>query len=945
MAQTSNLTGQLRLGHLNVYHLSSKIQDVTSFFNNTHVFHIFGLSETRLKARIPTNHITIPNYSIYRKDASLTNPLHAGLVVYVHNSICMNTRRRVDLESDIVENVWIELTLKNTRCLIGHIYRNPASNPDWFDAFTSMMDKVQNMKCPVIMMGDFNIDYLKNHPVWESTIALFGLHQLVDSPTRVTPTSSTLIDHIYTDHPHIVSSVDVPAIGISDHYSVCCTVSCKDTPLLNKTKHSSIVYRCFKHFNEQSFLLDLSLIPFNYVYNIDDPDLAFSYFIKSFLTIANKHAPLKEKRVRQQTLPPWFTPEIKKAMFTRDTFKKQKQFEEYKKARNRVNNLVRQAKRNYFHKLASSQKDICAMWRAVNTLTGKKHSVNNKFPSRLTPDTLNDFFVSVASRTLEQMQCMRNNEGNYEVPNQLKAFCNRQNPENEALSIPFLSVHEVGKLISKMDNKKSVGLDSINAQLLKLSLPYIVEPLTYIYNLCIQKNIFPTNLKTAKLIPIPKTKTMSDCPSDYRPISILSILSKPLERHIHKHMLDFFEKHNLFHPYQSGFRKYHSCQTAITRLIDLWLNALDKRQMVGTVFLDLSKAFDLVNHNLLMKKLSAYNMSKNTLLLLKSYLTDRTQLVQLNGTHSHEKPVLCGVPQGSILGPLLFCVFINDLPLNISSALVQCDMFADDDTLHASSENVCEIQHELQQSLNKVSEWCSTNLMALNPSKSKCMLIATRQKHQRQLPGLDLNINSKSVEQVSEHRLLGVTVDSQLKWQTHIENICKKIAKNVYLLSKIKDIVNCEAKRMFFFAHIMSHLNYVSNVWDGSAEVHIKLLQSLHKRAVKMLTYGSPPETNIYKKVQILPLKKQLLYNKNVLVYRTLFRKTPSYLRHLITCSERSPGLNHRLRLPKPRIDLYKTSFAFSGSFSWNELPTSVKASRSLPSFKKSVFKYLMNAN
>ena len=301
-----------------------------------------------------------------------------------------------------------------------------------------------------------------------------------------------------------------------------------------------------------------------------------------------------------------------------------------------------------------------------------------------------------------------------------------------------------------------MGLDTVSIQLLKIALPYIVEPLTYIYNLCIQKNTFPSNLKKAKVIPIPKTKTMSDCPSDYRPISILSILSKPIERHIHKHMLKFFENHKLFHPYQSGFRENHSCQTAITRLTDTWLSALNRRQMAGAVFLDLSKAFDLVNHNILLTKLSIYNIDKNSLLFFKSYLCNRSQCVQLNGTFSDQKSVLCGVPQGSVLGPLLFCIFINDLPLCISSPLVQCDMFADDDTLHASSDNVEEIRNELQCSLSEVLKWCNTNRMALNPSKSKCMLIATRQKHQRQLPTLDLTLNSKPVKQVSEHRLSGV---------------------------------------------------------------------------------------------------------------------------------------------------------------------------------------------
>ena len=344
-----------------------------------------------------------------------------------------------------------------------------------------------------------------------------------------------------------------------------------------------------------------------------------------------------------------------------------------------------------------------------------------------------------------------------------------------------------------------------------------------------------------------------------------------------------------------------------------------------------------------MKKLSVYNISETTLLLLKSYLTGRNQCVQVNGTLSAEKPVLCGVPQGSILGPLLFCIFINDLPLCISSSSVQCDMFADDDTLHASGENVWEIRNALQTSVHNVSEWCDDNLMALNPSKSKCMLIATRQKHQKKLPTLDLTLNSECVKQVSEHRLLGVTIDDQMKWQAHTETVSKKIARNIYLLSKIKDIANYEAKRMFFFAHVMSHLNYVSNAWDGSAEVHMKLLQSLHKRAIKMLRYESSYKgENLYQKLNILPLNKQLLYNKSVLMFRTLIGKSPSYLLDFITLSERSDSI-HRLLLPKPRIDLYKTSFSFSGSTVWNDLPTCVKASRSLSQFKKNSFKHYMS--
>ena len=157
-------------------------------------------------------------------------------------------------------------------------------------------------------------------------------------------------------------------------------------------------------------------------------------------------------------------------------------------------------------------------------------------------------------------------------------------------------------IYSKLDNKKSTGCDGISVKLLKIALPYIAETLTYIYNLCIQKNVFPTAFKTAKVIPLPKAKTISTDLNDYRPISILSVLTKPLERHIHKHLTDFLETHQLFHSFQSGFRCGHSCQTAVTRLPDTWLSAFNNRQMSGAVFLDFRKAFDLVHHDILLKR-------------------------------------------------------------------------------------------------------------------------------------------------------------------------------------------------------------------------------------------------------------------------------------------------------------------------------------------------------
>ena len=192
-----------------------------------------------------------------------------------------------------------------------------------------------------------------------------------------------------------------------------------------------------------------------------------------------------------------------------------------------------------------------------------------------------------------------------------------------------MTVLDVGKLIENLKNSKTLGPDNIPPNLLKLSLPFIVEPLTYIYNLSIDKRIFQNPLKQAKVIPIPKTKDVSQ-PQNLRPISLLPILSKPLERHIHKHLYGHLEKFNLLHPYQSGFRPQHSCHSALTNLVDTWLKAINENQLTGAVFLDFKKAFDLINHDILLKKMDLYFPNSTILQLIKSYLSNRSQFIFLN---------------------------------------------------------------------------------------------------------------------------------------------------------------------------------------------------------------------------------------------------------------------------------------------------------------------------
>jgi hypothetical protein len=689
------------------------------------------------------------------------------------------------------------------------------------------------------------------------------------------------------------------------------------------------------------FLYDLSSSNFADVYNCSDANDAVALWYDIFLPIVDKHAPIRRKRVKHQTLPGWMSTDIVEAMKLRDRLKKDNQFNKYKKQRNIVSELVKKAKKAHFETMIHEQSDTAHLWRAMNSITGKGSANKASNKSNFSPDEFNRYFLSLTD-VLHPISS-RQSPVSQPVSPRLEQFCKERIPSTESFSIPDIAVHEVGALIKNLANKKSMGTDQVNAFLLKLSLPYIVESLTHVYNLCLRTNTFPDAWKCAKVVPLPKSSDTTEL-NNYRPISILSALSKPLEKHVHKHLAQFIESHNLFHPFQSGFRKLHSCQTALSRMCNSWLSAINKCHIVGAIFLDLRKAFDLVDHDILLNKLIYYTKSDSLVSLMRSFLSDRTQLVMINSESSSIGRVTRGVPQGSILGPLLFCLFINDLPLHILNKNVDCDLFADDGSLHTSASNIQTLEHTLQEEVNNVSQWCADNNMLVNAQKTKCMVITSRQKHQRGPLKLNIVIDKDDVEQVKSHRVLGVTVDDELRWHLHINNVCKTVARNIYLLSKLKLYVDKHALNLFFHAHCMSHFNYASPVWSGAGDVHLIKLNSLHRRAVKVIV--SNPFLSTDQKLRsagILPLIKQFDFNTAILVFKTRHNLAPSYLRTVLNVSGANRESDKYL-LPRTRIDLFKCSFSFQGANVWNSLPASVRKCKSLGSFKHCLKKYLTKA-
>ena len=600
--------------------------------------------------------------------------------------------------------------------------------------------------------------------------------------------------------------------------------------LEKKHNHLEIKYRDFSKFKESEFLKDLKRKPFDQIDDIYECNAALESFYNYLIDVLNKHAPLKTKRVKQQIKPSWLSKDITDAMHTRDRFHKKKDWDNYKKWRNLVISKINTAKHDHYKQAIEENQKSSNILKYLNELNSKTAPVppNNLTYNDQTVTSLQDIVDTFSQYFSTVYKNYEDSEGDYD-PTPLDSKIKDKLKNVSPFTFDYITEHDVYKTFEKLNVNKATGLDGIGPRILKLSAPIITKAVTHIINISIATNQYPDMLKHAKVTPILKKGSKSN-PENYRPISILPTLSKVIEKHIAKTIFSYLNQHMLIHKEQSGFRNAHSCQTALTKMTEVWLQEMDQGNLTAVTFLDFTKAFDLVNHTILTKKLYSYNFHANTVEWIKSYLSERTQKVCIGSTSSMPETLTVGVPQGSVLGPLLFLLFINDLPLFIKSSHI--DLFADDATLHSSGSSIENVESNLCNDICDVQKWCEENNMHLNMNKTKCMLITTAQKRSRlEKKEIDLVLNGNKIENVCKQKLLGVHIDRHLSWDDQVDHVYKMINSKLALLSRIKKYLNLDTRILYFNAYIMPLFDYCITIWGNCSKQNIHRMTKLQKKS------------------------------------------------------------------------------------------------------------------
>ena len=915
----------LKLAHINVCSLLPKLDEIRFLILSLDL-DVLCISETWLHEQIPNHEIIIDGYDVIRKDR--LDKRGGGVCMYVKNSILVKDRCELTSQFEI-ETVLIEVYCKKVTVLISCIYRPPTATVTFFDDCSDMLEKILMDDKELIILGDFNVDYCSNpNSSIHSLECLFSLHQLVNKPTRVTINSSTCIDLILTTMPENHSVCDVGQISLSDHYMV---FTCVDIDAKN-TGHKMVNFRDYSDFNQDEFIEDLCNCEL-----LCDPnalsdmtcDVIWLNWVNAFLKTCDRHAPIKSVRVKNR-YNPWINSEIITAMYKRDFLKRKAMndatlLHEYRKQRNAVISAIRKAKAAYFSTISVKYRnDPKKLWKELHRATGNSKFVNNVH-NDLTPDEFNDYFAQVGKKISDSFQ--------HEPLKWRNPPCLHKFKFSEILG------DDVLKLLNNLPSHSNLDILNIDCKMLKIAAPFIVHTLTEIFNFSLKSGFVFENWKYARVTPIYKGKGEKDVPSNYRPISVVSHLAKIQEKLVQTQFISYLRKHELITIEQSAFLMNHSTVTSLHRVVDDWHAILNDHEVVAVCFFDISKCFDTISHELLILKLQYYGVHDTELDWFKSYLSGRQQSVNLNGKLSNPRGVTVGIPQGGVLGPILFLIFINDIVQSVNAGT--CNIFADDVAIYTNGNNIKEAELKLQVCVNEIGDWYKNNRLKINADKTNVMLITSRKHDSNEL---NVSLNGTSLRQVDTVRYLGLNIDSRLTWTDHVKQLCKNLSYKVFSLRRLSNTLSTPLLNTLYKSTIQPCIDYACSVWGNCSSKTRELIHRIQRRAARIVSkkYGARDisVTELIKDLKWQTFETRRDYFLCMLMYQCIHGTAPVRLCNEIEMYFDRHGFNTRnanslnVVAPKPSTEMFKQSFTYAGPKTWNSLDDEIKNSHTLTTFK-----------
>lgn len=823
-----------------------------------------------------------------------------------------------------------------------NIYRPPGTCNIFFEELQDTLSHMVSLPHDLLIMGDFNLHVnvpSKQTTDFQEILSSFDLHQHVDFPTHIYGHSLDLL--ISPNYGACRPTSVVASDRISDHFTIIAEMK---IPVTTHTHQKTIQYRNIKGVDVDAFKDDILNSDLLVTPRRNASDLAKQYW-DTLATIFHRHAPLITKRISPKPVNPWLTPDILEA-------KRRRKYLERIWRKNRTplnrsrytrqtllyNRMMAKAKSAYLSDIIDKgSSDQRGMWKAFNKILHRHPTVSLPECTSIAElaNSFGSFFVDKISVIRSSFAAATHLSNQDTAPQPNASTINVFSPASE---------EEIRRLIMAAPNK-SCDLDPIPTCLLKSCIDVLIKPITSMINLSLSEGVFPMSFKKAHVTPLLKKPTLSkDDMKNYRPVSNLSFISKVLEKVVASRLQSHIQMTNTSNLFQSAYKKLHSTETALLKVHNDIITAMDKGKVTALTLLDLSAAFDTIDHPILLDRLESwFGITGLALDWVTSYLTDRYQQVKIDTILSTSAPIPFGVPQGSVLGPLLFTLYTTPLSSVINRQSIHHHLYADDSQLYISfsSSDSAESLKNLQACLASVQQWMLSNKLKLNPDKTEFLLIGHELQRQKYLCQFPLPLLGMQTNPSKSARNLGVTFDHHFKFRSHISQVCRSCFYHIRDIRRIRRYLSLENAKTLAHAMVTSRLDYCNSLLFALPAKDINRLQRVQNSLARVVT-RSPPRAHsapLLYSLHWLPVNFRIQFKINLLTYNTLSSEQPSYLHDLLKVSvpNRSLRSSNKKLLTVPRVKSHTGTRAFSSCAPvlWNNLPLSLRLIKSKPSFRK----------